>query len=95
MYAVNRRLEYFDMPQVRRIARDAKKDNYTFASLVMGIVDTDAFRKQGLPVKAAPKINDQPTSEKLPGASAVKAAAARSGSAAVSSGSAAAPTENK
>jgi hypothetical protein len=56
MYAVNRRLEYFDMPQVRRIARDAKKENYTFASLVLGIVNTDAFRKQGVPEKTAPKL---------------------------------------
>jgi hypothetical protein len=45
------------MPQVRKIARDAKKDNYTFASLVLGIVNTDAFRKQGLPVKTAPKLS--------------------------------------
>ena len=57
MYAVNRRLEYFDMPQVRRIARDSKKDNYTFASLVMGIVNTDAFRKQGVPLKTAPTLS--------------------------------------
>ena len=57
MYAVNRRLEYFDMPQVRKIARDAKKDNYTFASLVSGIVNTDAFRKQGLPERTAPKLS--------------------------------------
>lgn len=54
MYAVNRRLEYFDMPQIRRIVRDAKNDNYTFASLILGIVNTDAFRKQGVPEKAAP-----------------------------------------
>ena len=47
MYAVNRPLEYFDMPQVRKVVRDAKKDNYTLASLVLGIVNTDAFRKQG------------------------------------------------
>ncbi len=59
MYAVNRRLEYFDMPQVRKIAHDAKKDNYTFASLVSGIVNTDAFRKQGLPGKTAPKLPAQ------------------------------------
>jgi hypothetical protein len=59
MYAVNRRLEYFDMPQVRKIVRDAKEDNYTFASLVLGIVNTDAFRKQGLPVKTAPKLSAQ------------------------------------
>jgi hypothetical protein len=57
MYAVNRPLEYFDMPQIRRIARDAKKDNYTFASLVLGIVNTDAFRKQGVPEKTAPKLS--------------------------------------
>ncbi len=59
MYAVNRRLEYFDMPQVRKIARDAKKDNYTFASLVLGIVNTDAFRKQGVPEKTAPRLSAQ------------------------------------
>src|SRR5215471_12296839 len=57
MYAINRQLEYFDMPQVRKVVRDAKKDNYTLASLVLGIVNTDAFRKQGLAAvaKAAPK----------------------------------------
>ena len=57
MYAVNRELEAFDMPQVRKVVRDAKKDNYTLTSLVLGIVNTDAFRKQGLEAvtKAAPK----------------------------------------
>ncbi len=54
MYAVNRELEYFDMPQVRRVVRDAKKENYTLASLVMGIVNTDAFRKQGPEAVSAP-----------------------------------------
>ena len=53
MYAVNRQLEYFDMPQVRKVVRDAKKDNYTLASLVLGIVNTDAFRKQGPEVVSA------------------------------------------
>ncbi len=59
MYAINRQLEYFDMPQVRKVARDAKKDNYTLTSLVLGIVNTDTFRKQGPEVvsKAAPKQN--------------------------------------
>ncbi|HTA70100.1 MAG TPA: DUF1592 domain-containing protein, partial [Bryobacteraceae bacterium] len=97
MYAVNRRLEYFDMPQVRRIARDAKKDNYTFASLVMGIVDTDAFRKQGLPEKAPakPAPVSQGASDKLPLASSIKAAEARSGSASAASGSEQAPSETK
>jgi len=47
MYAVNRRLEYFDMPQVRSIVRGAAKDNYKLSSIVLGIVNSDAFRKQG------------------------------------------------
>ena len=49
MYAVNRELEYFDMPQVREVVRDAKDDNYSFSALVMGIINSDAFRKQGPP----------------------------------------------
>jgi hypothetical protein len=47
MYAVNRQLEYFDMPQVRGIVRAAAKDNYKLSSIVLGIVNSDAFRKQG------------------------------------------------
>ncbi|MBZ5577375.1 MAG: DUF1592 domain-containing protein [Acidobacteriia bacterium] len=47
MYAVNRELEYFDMPQIRKVVRDAKKSDYTLPSLVLGIVHTDAFLKQG------------------------------------------------
>jgi mono/diheme cytochrome c family protein len=54
MYALNRELEYFDMPQVRAIVRGAAKDNYKLSSLVLGIVNSDAFRKQGA-AAAAPK----------------------------------------
>ena len=46
MYAVNRHLEYFDMPQVRAIVRAAAKENYKLSSIVLGIVNSDAFRKQ-------------------------------------------------
>ena len=46
MYAVNRQLEYFDMPQVRAIVRTAAKDNYKLSSIILGIVNSDAFRKQ-------------------------------------------------
>jgi hypothetical protein len=46
MYALNRELEYFDMPQVRAVVRSAAKDNYKFSSIVLGIVNTEAFRKQ-------------------------------------------------
>ncbi len=47
MYAINRELEYYDMPQVRAIVRGAAKDNYKLSSLVLGIVNSDAFRRQG------------------------------------------------
>jgi hypothetical protein len=46
MYAINRKLEHFDMPQVRSIVRTAAKDHYTLSSIVLGIVNSDAFRKQ-------------------------------------------------
>jgi hypothetical protein len=52
MYALNRELEYFDMPQVRAVVRGAAKDNYKFSSIILGIVNTEAFRKQGPPPKA-------------------------------------------
>jgi hypothetical protein len=55
MYALNRELEYFDMPQVRAIVRGAAKDNYKLSSLVLGIVNSEAFRKQGAAAVAAPK----------------------------------------
>ena len=46
MYAINRKLEYFDMPQVRSIVRTAAKENYKLSSIVLGIVNSDSFRKQ-------------------------------------------------
>ena len=48
MYAINRELEHFDMPQVRSIVRTAAKQNYTLSSIVLGIVNSDSFRKQAM-----------------------------------------------
>jgi hypothetical protein len=45
-YALGRSLDYHDMPTVRRIVRDAAKDNYRFKSIVMGVISSDAFRKR-------------------------------------------------
>jgi hypothetical protein len=53
MYALNRELEYYDMPQVRQIVHDSATRNYTLASIVTGIVNSDAFRLQG--PETAPK----------------------------------------
>ena len=47
MYALNRELEYYDMPVVRKIVRDAAPQNYTFAALITGVVNSDEFQRQG------------------------------------------------
>jgi hypothetical protein len=47
MYALNREIEYFDMPQVRQIVREAAAGNYRFSALINGIVNSEAFRRQG------------------------------------------------
>jgi mono/diheme cytochrome c family protein len=47
MYALNREVEYYDMPLVRQIVRDAAAQDYRFSALVSGIVNSDAFRRQG------------------------------------------------
>jgi hypothetical protein len=56
MYALNRELEYFDMPQVRTIVRGSAKDNYKLSSIVLGIVNSDAFRKQGPAAPASKQV---------------------------------------
>jgi hypothetical protein len=45
-YALGRSLDYHDMPTVRRIVRNAAKDDYRFKSIVLGVISSDAFRKR-------------------------------------------------
>jgi hypothetical protein len=43
-YALGRRVEYYDMPTVRKIVRDAKLNDYKMSSLILGVVKSPAFR---------------------------------------------------
>ena len=43
-YGLGRRVEYYDMPTVRRIVRGAADNDYRFSSFVLGVVDSPAFR---------------------------------------------------
>jgi hypothetical protein len=43
-YALGRRVEYFDMPAVRAVVRDAAPTDYRFSSLVAGIVKSVPFQ---------------------------------------------------
>jgi len=43
-YALGRRVEYYDMPTVRQIVRDAKAKNYRFSAFISGVANSAAFR---------------------------------------------------
>ena len=43
-YAIGRRVEYYDMPTVRSITREAAENDYHASSFVMGVVESPAFR---------------------------------------------------
>jgi len=43
-YGLGRGVEYYDMPVIRQIVRDASKNNYKFSSIVLGIVKSAPFQ---------------------------------------------------
>ena len=51
-YALGRSVEYYDMPAVRAIVRDAARDNYRFSSIVMGIVRSAPFQMRKAPSRS-------------------------------------------
>jgi mono/diheme cytochrome c family protein len=53
MYASGRKLEYFDMPTVRRIVREGAGDDYRFSTLVQAVVRSEQFRMRRAPQPAA------------------------------------------
>ena len=44
-YALGRRVEYYDMPTIRRIVRDAAKNDYRMSDLILGVTLSPAFRE--------------------------------------------------
>ena len=70
IYALGRGTEYYDMPLVRSIVRDAAKNDYRFSSLILGIVKSDQFQmNQKLQVTSNPQKDLHATlpSRDLPG----------------------------
>ena len=43
-YALGRRVEYYDQPTIRAIAKSAEATNYKMSSFILGVVKSDAFR---------------------------------------------------
>ena len=48
-YAVGRHVEHRDMPAVRAIVRDAADNDYRFEDLILGVINSDAFRRRAPP----------------------------------------------
>jgi mono/diheme cytochrome c family protein len=48
-YSLGRAAQYYDMPLIRRIVRDAAAHDYRFSSLVLGIVTSPAFLTDRVP----------------------------------------------
>jgi mono/diheme cytochrome c family protein len=53
-FALGRGVEYYDAPAIRKIIRDAEKDDYRFSSLILGIVKSVPFQMRRAEMKEAP-----------------------------------------
>jgi len=42
-YALGRKLEYYDLPAVRKVVHDAASEEYRWSAIVMGIVKNPNF----------------------------------------------------
>ncbi len=56
-YALGRRIEYYDMPAVRAIVREAANDGDRLSSFILGVVQSDAFQMSRAP--ATTELGDQ------------------------------------
>ena len=48
-YALGRVVEYYDMPAIRTVLRDAAPTNYNWSSLILGIVKSKPFEMRKAP----------------------------------------------
>ncbi len=61
-YAMGREREYYDMPTVRKIVREAAAKDYKFSSIVLAVVNSDQFKMRRVP-QPAPAANKQVASK--------------------------------
>jgi hypothetical protein len=59
-YATGRGIEYYDMPVVRSIVRDAARSNYRFSAVVLGVVKSAPFQMK---VKKLQDLDTQPVAD--------------------------------
>ena len=63
-YALGRRVEYYDQPAIRTIARAAQNNGYKMSTFILGVVTSDAFRmKRADPAPVNPSTTAAPTNK--------------------------------
>ena len=55
-YALGRGLDYYDMPAVRGIVRDAARSDYRFSAVILGIVKSAPFQMRKVPATDGPAV---------------------------------------
>jgi hypothetical protein len=55
MYGIGRNVQYYDRPAIRTIIKQAARNNYTFASLVLGVVESAPFQLRETPAAGEAK----------------------------------------
>ncbi len=58
-YALGRRVEYYDQPTVRRIARQAEAEGFRISAFILGVVNSDAFQMQRAGAVADDALSDE------------------------------------
>jgi len=58
-FALGRRLEYFDMPEVRQIVREAETEEFRVSAFVLGVVESEAFRMKRAAAEVADETNQE------------------------------------
>jgi mono/diheme cytochrome c family protein len=55
-YALGRGTEYFDRPAIRRIVKDAASAQYTWSSLILGVVNSTPFRMRSVQAQGVDRV---------------------------------------
>jgi hypothetical protein len=63
MYALGRAVDYRDMPAVRKIVREAGRDDYRFSSVIWQIVSSEPFRLRQVPAATSGAVTAQNQAE--------------------------------
>jgi len=58
-YATGRRVEYFDQPAIRAIARDAEANDYRMCWFILGVVKSDPFQMARAQAPSDPKTEQE------------------------------------